>query len=74
MKLGLNRVCRVVALAALCLAAGATSPVTSSCNSNPGLEKKNAGVADMGNATRLRKLHLVRPDLIPYPMYIDVYC
>lgn len=23
---------------------------------------------------RLRKLHLVRPDLIPYPIYFDVYC
>jgi hypothetical protein len=23
---------------------------------------------------RLRKLHLVRPDLIPYPVAYDVYC
>ena len=23
---------------------------------------------------RLRKLHLVRPDLIPYPIFYDVYC
>jgi hypothetical protein len=23
---------------------------------------------------RLRKLHLVRPDLIPYPIFFDVYC
>jgi hypothetical protein len=23
---------------------------------------------------RLRKLHLVRPDLIPYPIYYEVYC
>jgi len=23
---------------------------------------------------RLRKLHLVRPDLIPYPVYYDIYC
>lgn len=23
---------------------------------------------------RLRKLHLVRPDLIPYPLAYDVYC
>jgi len=23
---------------------------------------------------RLRKLHLVRPDLIPYPIYYKVYC
>jgi len=24
--------------------------------------------------TRLRKLHLVRPDLIPYPIAYEVYC
>lgn len=23
---------------------------------------------------RLRKLHLVRPDLIPYPIALEVYC
>jgi hypothetical protein len=23
---------------------------------------------------RLRKLHLVRPDLIPYPLSLEVYC
>ena len=26
------------------------------------------------NETRLRKLHLVRPDLIPYPIAFEVYC
>ena len=25
-------------------------------------------------ATRMRKLHLVRPDLLPYPMSYDIYC
>ncbi len=28
-------------------------------------------VAETG---RLRKLHLVRPDLIPYPVAYDIYC
>lgn len=23
---------------------------------------------------RLRKLHLVRPDLIPYPLFSEIYC
>ena len=23
---------------------------------------------------RLRRLHLVRPDLIPYPVFFEVYC
>ena len=26
------------------------------------------------SAFRLRKLHLVRPDLIPYPLAYSVYC
>ena len=26
------------------------------------------------NNVRLRKLHLVRPDLIPYPLSLEVYC
>lgn len=37
--------------------------------------------ADPGDTTaklspevRLRKLHLVRPDLIPYPIALEVYC
>lgn len=25
-------------------------------------------------ATRIRKLHLVRPDLIPYPLAMEIYC
>ena len=27
-----------------------------------------------GAEVRLRKLHLVRPDLIPYPIAYEVYC
>ena len=30
--------------------------------------------AALKNETRLRKLHLVRPDLIPYPIAFEVYC
>ena len=26
------------------------------------------------SVARLRKLHLVRPDLIPYPLAYEVYC
>jgi hypothetical protein len=38
-----------------------------------------AGVAEQPTAklspeVRLRKLHLVRPDLIPYPIQLEVYC
>jgi hypothetical protein len=40
----------------------------------------HAPAADPNSATartpevRLRKLHLVRPDLIPYPVSYEVYC
>ena len=29
---------------------------------------------DYLRTAKLRKLHLVRPDLIPYPLAFDVYC
>lgn len=32
------------------------------------------GTAGIHSATRMRKLHLVRPDLIPYPLAYDIYC
>lgn len=32
------------------------------------------GDATVRSETRLRKLHLVRPDLIPYPIAYEVYC
>ena len=31
-------------------------------------------VASVRREVRLRKLHLVRPDLIQYPLSYDVYC
>jgi len=34
---------------------------------------ENASARNYGEV-RLRKLHLVRPDLIPYPIAYDVYC
>lgn len=30
--------------------------------------------AKLSPEVRLRKLHLVRPDLIPYPISYDIYC
>jgi hypothetical protein len=42
---------------------------------NPAPIKKTSAVANVFYPeVRLRKLHLVRPDLIPYPIYYDVYC
>jgi len=31
-------------------------------------------MAGLPPEVRLRKLHLVRPDLIPYPIAYDIYC
>ena len=32
------------------------------------------GIVRLPPEVRLRKLHLVRPDLIPYPIAYEVYC
>jgi hypothetical protein len=44
----------------------------------PAVQPAPAHAADSLSAlppeVRLRKLHLVRPDLIPYPIAYDVYC
>ena len=37
-------------------------------------EQKRISVAGFMTEVRLRKLHLVRPDLIPYPIETEVYC
>jgi hypothetical protein len=38
---------------------------------DPAAQQELAGIRPEG---RLRKLHLVRPDLIPYPIAYEVYC
>jgi hypothetical protein len=35
---------------------------------------QNTAVSIFQMEVRLRKLHLVRPDLIPYPLEIEVIC
>ena len=50
-------------------AAGGELPLALPGNSLEGSE--SAGIRPEG---RLRKLHLVRPDLIPYPIAYEVYC
>jgi hypothetical protein len=37
-------------------------------------QAKPACASDYYPMVHLRKLHLVRPDLIPYPIYYSVYC
>jgi hypothetical protein len=51
---------------ALCASPASWTPASSA---PPGEDP----AADFGEV-RLRKLHLVRPDLIPYPVAYEVYC
>ncbi|MBC8107008.1 MAG: hypothetical protein H7Z14_10500 [Anaerolineae bacterium] len=41
-----------------------------------GQADRDGAIAAVGQnyGIRLRKLHLVRPDLIPYPLSLEVYC
>lgn len=61
--------------ASLLLLAGAMSPGTRSADGpttsiTPAMES----VASLRPEVRLRKLHLVRPDLILYPLSYEIYC
>jgi hypothetical protein len=59
---------RVVIAAAL--AAGAVTPPPSASSDAAGQDPQ----ATIRTEVRLRKLHLVRPDLIPYPIAYEVCC
>ncbi len=58
--------------------AGPTSCVNSVKRSSPPIVLANQNfasqLAGLSPEVRLRKLHLVRPDLIPYPIEYEVYC
>lgn len=65
-------------LALVLLIAGAVSPSpastrSSSAGSTPRLESPRFVDTNFPEV-RIRKLHLVRPDLIPYPLVHDVFC
>ena len=81
MKRGMLLMSRIVASCAILLSVGMIPPASSA-----GMSGSEAPVAATSDAkiggegaeakieVRLRKLHLVRPDLIPYPIHYDVYC
>ena len=56
-------------LLSVCLAAVVFIPQSSTATDNAGVT-----VAGSHMEVRLRKLHLVRPDLIPYPIAFEVCC
>ncbi len=59
-----------------CPAVLALACVAPSSQSTPATRPIRQGedAAALKGETRLRKLHLVRPDLIPYPIAFEVYC
>ena len=57
----------------------ATSAIIVRGDSSPsasGDDRGTSSIATVGQnyGVRLRKLHLVRPDLVPYPLSLEVYC
>ena len=62
---------RMAGVASLLMALSATAPR----QSTPApASKGESPAARINPEVRLRKLHLVRPDLIPYPIMYEVYC
>jgi hypothetical protein len=61
-----RRAARLTLLVVVCLLGLATAP-------QPG-DVAPAGETPLAAEVRLRKLHLVRPDLIPYPIAYEVCC
>jgi hypothetical protein len=58
-----------------CLLLGLCSAITPDAS----VESHRGGIDAIDQVTRaqegrLRKLHLVRPDLIPYPIAMEIYC
>ena len=61
----------VTRLGVLTLILSATAPTPSTSTSAADRNSEQAGIR---TEVRLRKLHLVRPDLIPYPIAYEVCC
>ena len=72
MKLPGRSLTRLLCPAVLLLACAGPSPRPAADVTPP--PAGEATMAAVKNQTRLRKLHLVRPDLIPYPIAFEVYC
>jgi len=60
-------------IVAVCLLSATLIPPQSAASSAAS-SKGETPLAGMHPEVRLRKLHLVRPDLIPYPIAYEVCC
>ena len=68
-----RRIARMTVIPAACLLLAVTAPAASS-RSAAGPAVGESPSAAVARQMRLRKLHLVRPDLIPYPIAFEVCC
>jgi hypothetical protein len=64
-----SRICLIVAMVMSALSLGETRPAK--FVASPAID---VAATNPLHAARLRKLHLVRPDLINYPLSFDVVC
>ena len=67
---GIRSYVRVIAASVMMLACCSAAPSKVQTN----LPNGEDATTRINPEVRLRKLHIVRPDLIPYPVYYEVYC
>jgi hypothetical protein len=72
MRFRRGQLIRAILLVALPI--GAPVLISDSRSQKANLPHQSPGMAAMHEEVRLRKLHLVRPDLIPYPIEYEYYC
>jgi hypothetical protein len=70
----LTRLTRLAALIVLVVAMGSANSATAAPPGPPADNGVAALTTSFMQAVRIRKLHLVRPDLIPYPIQYDTLC
>ena len=61
-------------VALLAIFAGESAPRQSAAEATVTGNHVTVAASDYYPMVHLRKLHLVRPDLIPFPIYYSVYC
>ncbi len=71
---GMQHLSRTLIAATLMMAGMIPAAPTARMPSTPSSTAVDAGQTTARIEVRLRKLHLVRPDLIQYPISYEVYC
>jgi hypothetical protein len=74
MGLGCRIITRVAAVAVFALLVGSSPNTAPKTNSTGPAIASSYSSSYFFPEARLRKVHLVRPDLLPYPIVYAVYC